>query len=343
MARLAVLLSGEHPTLPEAEVRSLLAVHEPAARTTKQGLILLIDTHHPAKAIDAVARAALVMAWGEWWDQDTPDAEGLSRMAGRLATRTGIQGAVAVEAQRSGQHKPDSSNIERALGTALKQAGARIRLGNPEHTVFAWSHPEGLFAGLLLGRGDRSRFEARHVDERDHFSPVSLHPRRAASLLHLARVPVGGTVYDPFCGTGGVVLEAALEGHVAIGSDLDQFMVQGTLQTLADAGPEPLDALVFIADIASTPGLVDQVDGIVSDLPYGRASSTMQEDLASLYERAIASFAKLLRPGGRAVVGCARPDLLPAAAKHGFDVAERHAEFVHRSLTRHYTVLQRVG
>ena len=341
--RLAVLLSGEHATLPLAELRALLAVHEPAATVEARGVVALVRTDSPHDCLAALQRSALAMAWGRLWDTDAHSDAGLAAIAQRLATRTIPPGTYAVEAQRAGLPRlPDSSAIERALGTGLKQGGARIRLNGPEYTVFAWAAPEGLYVGELAGRADRTRFELRHLDEREHFSPVSLHPRRAASLLHLARVPVGGVVYDPFCGTGGVVLEAALEGHVAYGSDLDGFMVQGTLQTLADAGPAPLDATVFQADIEDTPPLMPRIDGIVTDLPYGRASSTNQEEVGALYERAFAAFRTLLEPGRYAVVGCAEPGLLPPFARHHFVEVERHAEYVHRSLTRHYIVLRRV-
>jgi tRNA (guanine10-N2)-dimethyltransferase len=82
------------------------------------------------------------------------------------------------------------------------------------------------------------------------------------------------------------------------------------------------------------------VQGICTDLPYGRASSSHDEGLAVLYDRALAAFHSLLPPTGYAVVGCAQPDLLRPAA-HGLHVRERHAERVHRSLTRHYLVLQK--
>ncbi|HJQ94045.1 MAG TPA: hypothetical protein VJ874_07170, partial [Candidatus Thermoplasmatota archaeon] len=189
---------------------------------------------------------------------------------------------------------------------------------------------------------DRSRFEARISDERAHFSPVGMHPRRAASLLHLARAPPCSRVYDPFCGTGGMVLEAALEGYDAWGSDLDPFMVQGTLQTLADAAPEPLDGQAFVADIADAPGLVGMVDAVVTDLPYGRSSGTDGEPLRGLYGRAFTAFAELLPAGGHLLVGHSDPSLLAGLEAAGFRVVERHAEPVHKSLVRHYAVAMRI-
>lgn len=339
----AVLLSGEHPTLPAAELRALLDVHDPRAGVHAQGLVAAVQPGRPEGTDEALARMALAHEWGELWAQAPETPEGLAQLAAIVRGRASGQGSAAVAAERRGEGKGvDRAAVERALGAALRDAGHAIDLRAPETVLFAWLADGRIAVGLRRGRQDRSRFEARVSDERAHFSPVSMHPRRAASLLHLARVAPGGRVYDPFCGTGGMVLEAALEGYDAWGSDLDSFMVQGTLQTLADAAAEPLDGHAFVADIADAPALVGPVEAVVTDLPYGRGSSTDGEPLRELYGRAFAAFARLLPAGRHAVVGHPDPSLLSGLEAHGFRVVERHAEPVHRSLVRHYAVAVRV-
>jgi tRNA (guanine10-N2)-dimethyltransferase len=339
----AVLLSGEHPTLPAAELQALLAVHDSRGTGNAMGLVAVVQPGDPKGTDEALARMALAHEWGELWAQAPETADGLARLAEVVRAKATGAGTAAVAAVRRGEGKGlDRSAVERALGTALKDAGHSIDLRSPSLALFAWLVDGRIAVGLRRGQHDRSRFEARISDERAHFSPVSMHPRRAASLLHLARVAPGGRVYDPFCGTGGMVLEAALEGYDAWGSDLDPFMVQGTLQTLADAAAEPLDGQVFVADIADAPALMGTVDAVVTDLPYGRGSSTDGEPLRELYGRAFAAFAALLPAGHHAVVGHPDPALLAGLEAHGFRVAERHAEPVHKSLVRHYAVAVRL-
>jgi tRNA (guanine10-N2)-dimethyltransferase len=338
----AVLLSGEHPTLPAAELRALLDVHDPRATVQVDGLVAIVQPGDADSTDAALARMALAHEWGELWAQAPETREGLAKLSGYVALNSRGGGTAAVASERRGSAKTlERADVERALGNALKEAGHAIDLQSPSLTAFAWLLEGRIVLGRRLGRPDRSRFEARASDERAHFSPVSMHPRRAASLLHLARVPPGGRVYDPFCGTGGFVLEAAFEGYDAWGSDLDAFMVQGTLQTLADTGPAALDGHAFVADIGEVPALIDGVDGVATDLPYGRSSGTNGESLAPLYARAFASFAALLPPGGHAVIGHPDPALLDGIETHGLRVVERHAEFVHRSLTRHFAVVRR--
>jgi tRNA (guanine10-N2)-dimethyltransferase len=338
-----VLLSGEHATLPAAELRALLEVHDPGARVAVDGLVATVTPADAEGTDAALARMALAHEWGEAWasaDDSPTGLEGLAEAVARHAP--GVEPAAVTSERRGLAKSANSLAIERRLGQALREAGHPIDLKAPQVTVFAWIVDGRIHVGRLRGRPDRGAFEARGSEKRAHFSPVGLHPRRAASLLHLARVRPGGTLYDPFCGTGTFVLEAALEGYAALGSDLDAWMVQGTWQTLTDVPPAPLEATVFEADVGAAPDLVGPVDGIVADLPYGRASGTDGEGLAALYGRAFAAFAQMLPAGRFAVVGHPDPALLAGVEAHGFEVVERHEERAHRSLTRHFAVLRRL-
>jgi tRNA (guanine10-N2)-dimethyltransferase len=337
----AVLLSGEHATLPAAELRALLDVHARDARVRQDGPVAVV--HGTSGVEAALARMALAHAWGTFWGEapDTPD--GLAELEALVRRHCDGHGSLAVASERRGHTKSANSLlVERRLGAAAQAAGHRIDLKAPERTLFAWLVDGRVVVGERHGLGERGRFEARISDKRPHFSPIALHPRRAASLLHLARVKPGGRVLDPFCGTGTFVLEAALEGYDAWGSDLDAWMVQGTLQTLTDVPPEPLLGNVFVADVADVPLLLGQVDGIVTDLPYGRASTGHDEELAALYKRAFAAFAALLPEGAHAVIGHSDAALLEPVAAAGFAVTEVHEERAHRSLNRRFAVCRRL-
>ncbi|MHB8633856.1 MAG: hypothetical protein ACYDBQ_07830 [Thermoplasmatota archaeon] len=342
MQRYAVLLSGDHATLPAAELSALVAVHAPGAHVEVTGLAGIVTGAHRDPGI---GRMALASQWGELWGEvEAGDDRGLLDL---VAGRADGRGSMAVTCERRGLKKnPGSMALQREVGAALKAKGHKIDLEKPERTLFLWLLDDRVLVGERQGRRDASLYDDRAVERRMHFAPVSLHPARAATLVHLARVPlqVGsrpGRLFDPFCGTGGIVLEAALEGYDAWGSDLDAFMVQGTLEALADAAPAPLHGTAFQADIGEAPRLIDEVDAIVTDMPYGRAATTAGEGTGPLVRRALEAAAALLRPGDRAVVGFAEERLLDAAEAQGFVVRERHVERMHRSLTRHFAVLQR--
>lgn len=340
----AILLSGDQASLPRAELQALLDVHGGRIRGHATARLAVLDGGSAA-----ASRVVQAWGWGDLWGEAGDDEAGLASLVDAVAQHAPGRGSAAVRALRYGRDKsPNRAAVERALGDALGRRGHIIDLEAPDVEVFAWLGDGRITVGHL--RDVRpSGFDDRAVERRRHFHPVSLHPRRAASLVHLARVPPGGTVYDPFCGTGGIVLETALLGFRARGSDIDDRMVQGTWQTLTDAGPAALDGEVFTADVGATPALVGQVDGIVTDLPYGTASSTHQEPIRDLYRRAFAAFAELLPADRFAVVGHRDAGLLELAAGQGLEVhrpaghgtGEVYEEYVHKNLTRRYAVLRK--
>jgi tRNA G10 N-methylase Trm11 len=59
-----------------------------------------------------------------------------------------------------------------------------------------------------------------------------LPPKLAQIMLNLAKAGSGNTVLDPFCGTGVVLMEAALKGCKLMGSDLNQQLVYSTKENL---------------------------------------------------------------------------------------------------------------
>jgi tRNA (guanine10-N2)-dimethyltransferase len=184
---------------------------------------------------------------------------------------------------------------------------------------------------------DRSSYEARRPENRPFFLPVGLHPRLARALVNLTGVGRGERLLDPFCGTGGVLMEAALIGAKAVGSDLRSNVVDGCRDNLRAFG---LDAEMRACDIGDVPEEISDVDSIATDPPYGKAAATMGEDIPSLMDRAFATFRRVLKPGGRAAVCLPNLGLIDIGRRH-LRILEWHSIPVHRSLTRHFAVFER--
>jgi tRNA G10 N-methylase Trm11 len=84
------------------------------------------------------------------------------------------------------------------------------------------------------------------------------------------------TVYDPFCGVGGVLTEAALIGHKVVGSDLDERMVEFSQKNLTAM---KLEGDVFIHDAKQKLNESDyrKYDVIVSEGYLGPPRKTIPE------------------------------------------------------------------
>jgi tRNA (guanine10-N2)-dimethyltransferase len=247
----------------------------------------------------------------------------------------------AVRAERLGESGPRRMTVEREIGAALADVG-RVDLIDPQVIVRAFIDGEYVWVGRRIWDRDPKETAARHVKHRPVGSPVSLPPKLARSLVNLSRVPRGKVLYDPFCGTGGVLLEAAAMGIAVVGSDLDPEMVAATKTNLAHYKlPE---AGLFSSDVGRASEELGRrrivPDVVVCDLPYGRSASTGKEALAKLYDRSFEAIRSVLRPDGRAVVGLPSESAAKRAADY-LEVIDLFKVWVHRSLTRHFVVLRR--
>ena len=78
----------------------------------------------------------------------------------------------------------------------------------------------------------------------------------------------------------------------------------------------------------------------MTDLPYGKSTTTKGENVSQLYERAFESISKVLKKDGRAVVGLSNRDMISIGEKY-FSLVEKYEFRVHRSLTRYFAIYQR--
>ncbi|MEW5936915.1 MAG: methyltransferase domain-containing protein [Candidatus Thermoplasmatota archaeon] len=229
----------------------------------------------------------------------------------------------------------DLREAERSLGSKVAERHI-IDIEDPEKEL-RLLFGRRVYLCLRLMRIDRSGFEARRPMCRPYFSPTTLHPKFARVLVNLSRVPDRGTILDPFCGTGGILMEAALINTSPIGSDISRDAVEGCRANLSHFGIEGVR--LEAVDVSEAPGVFGRVDAVATDLPYGRASYTARERPEAVLRRFLDMLVECLKPGRMAALSYSRAlHSLP----EGLTLRFSHPIRVHRSLTRHFTVVQRV-
>ncbi len=244
------------------------------------------------------------------------------------------EGTFAIRGRRfEGRMKNlDSQDLIRKVGGILSRNND-VKLKNPDLEVhMVMSDRVHLFLGEK--EIDRDILETRKVGERPFFSPISLHPRYARALINLTGAKRGDTVLDPFCGTGGIVIEAAFMGMKAIASDFDENMIIGTQENMDHYGLEIHDfETIDVAEIAQRFG---EVDAIATDPPYGRSTHTGGEDINSIYRRGMKAFSEVLKDDGAAGV------VLPhEISSETLKLESHHIQRVHGSLSRHYHIFRK--
>lgn len=205
-----------------------------------------------------------------------------------------------------------------------------VDLTSPTTEFHFYFTSKGVLVGLLTSAG-RKDFKERIPSARPNTFPSTMTPRFSACLINLSGI-ASGSVYDPMCGTGCILLEAAQMGFKIIGSDIDPVLLKMCRQNLAHFG---FKGDIFIQDATK---IKNKYQYIITDLPYGM--HTKQEiELKKLYSSFLANLKKILRT--RAVI--IFPNFIrhkPLIKKAGLKLKEEYSYYLHKSLSRTICVLK---
>jgi len=219
--------------------------------------------------------------------------------------------------------------FERLIGTMIN---GPVCLNNPTVEYRAILSNDRCYFGKVMFRIDRGAYDSRNPGRREFFHPGVMMPRMARTLVNLSLAGAGSVLLDPFCGTGGILIEAEMLSMEALGSDFDPLMIQGSAGNTKDSS-------LFLADTTRLPLQNQMVDAVVTDFPYGQSVSIKKEDtMERLYHDALDEIHRVLKTANRAVVVTHR-DISDIAAQH-MSILQHHTQRVHKSLTRHILVLQ---
>jgi tRNA (guanine10-N2)-dimethyltransferase len=207
--------------------------------------------------------------------------------------------------------------LERVMGDLItKFSKAQVSLKNPEITIYLiFTEQENFF-------GFSKKFKSENRPKKIKKYPHELDWKLTRVMINLIGLKEGQTVCDPFCGTGTTLLEAESMGIHAIGLDFDEKMY--------DISKENLDAngyksKIIKADFSQLIKMVDEFDGIVTDLPYGIASKSSEKP-----EELIKKFVSILPKRKKIAIMC----------KKGFEKKlkinpiKKYEIYRHKSLTR---------
>lgn len=218
---------------------------------------------------------------------------------------------------------PKSRSVERRVGWYL-DGNARSDSPNVVRVVRAGNAYAVLFPSVEI-RGQI--FSQRDARRRPFFHPTAMNARDARMLVNLSAVLPGERFLDPFCGTGALLIEAALVGAEAVGIDADPRMVEGARRNLAFFC---VSGKVIYGDARALEG---KYDAIATDPPYGRSSKVLGSDIRRLYTDAFSSMHGVLKRGRYCVVVGAE-DLSSFLERAGFYVMHVGNWYVHKNLTR---------
>ncbi|MHB1708278.1 MAG: DNA methyltransferase [Thermoplasmataceae archaeon] len=224
---------------------------------------------------------------------------------------------------------------ESAIGSIL-QAEGKVSFTEPNFVIRV-IRAERWYLCIIRYDRDRKELEQRRAPMRPFFSPVSLHPKFGRYLVNVSMTKPGDLVLDPFCGTGGILIEAAMMGRRIVGSDISLSMVMGARLNLKYFGYS--DAKILRSSVSEL-DLDEKVTAIITDMPYGRNSSLHGDNIEQLYQESFAAFHNLLVDKGHCALIVGDSSLLELSNEF-FSLVSMVPVPQHKSLTRYFTVVRK--
>ena len=209
----------------------------------------------------------------------------------------------------------------------------KVNLSNPSTRFEFVFTDKKVYLLLLLAQQDKKSMLLRWPHNRPAFHPTSMTPPFALMLVNLAGAKKGDLFLDPFCGVGGILIEAGLLGCKIIGYDKDPKMISYAKKNLDyfkinNYTIEQKDALE----------ITKKVDYIVTDLPYGRHSKLFGKKTKNLASAFLEKAAKVISKKGRVVLVC--PSTIDVDFGD-FRLVDYLDYYIHSSLTRRVYILEK--
>ncbi len=216
----------------------------------------------------------------------------------------------------------------------LRGIDAGVDLRNPEREL-TLVRGEKEYLSVTAPLAMKQGWSHRRPRSRPFFHPSAIFPKLSRALVNLSRCKEEESFLDPFAGTGSLAIEASMVGARVLAFDLSEKMTRGSLANMKHFGQDWMG--VMRVDSALSP--ITKVDAIATDIPYGRASSTLGRDTHKIIDLALSSLSEALKKGSMLVL--MHPQTVGVKSTSELDVEEEHDLHVHKRLTRTITVFRR--
>lgn len=226
--------------------------------------------------------------------------------------------------------KIDTVATERKVGSVIlnNTRNIKVNLDKPTSLIRLVAFEDTVYIAIEKYKLDKKHFEDIKPHKRPFFYPGSMSPKLARCMVNLSRVKKGDLLLDPFCGTGGILIEAGLIGCKVVGSDIYWKMKNGTAINLEFCGIK--DYKTFNLDVRELK-MYEKVASVVTDPPYGISTSTGNIDGDDIFKEFFNAIYDNMKDD--AYLCIASPhyvDLKPMMDEVGFKLVEEYEIKMHR-------------
>jgi tRNA (guanine10-N2)-dimethyltransferase len=335
-------VSGEHLTLPYAEVKAILQSEGFDYKNVEVFPQLLCLEANISCLPSVVRRSSFTKICGVELFRCQAEIGDILRHAKELDYSTYLKKkqSFSVRIKKIDKtSKIKTIELEKRIGNIIltKNNAIKVNLSYPDISFFGIISKDH----LLFGRTKaalKKKFTLRKPSKRPFFHPSALTPKLARCMINLARAKPGITLLDPFCGTGSILIEAGLIGCRVLGADVKQKMVRGSLRNLEYFHIPQID--LFIADARKIP--LSNLYCVSTDPPYSRSSSTLGLNVEDLVSSFLSNVIDILPKSSHVSISLPNDlKIVKIGENVGYMCIETHLVREHKSLTREIAVLKK--
>lgn len=287
----AYFLSKEHPTMPEWEVKEYFGLTKYIIEDN------ILFTSRLTKDLALTKRIGKVILKTKKDVFEDEIKKGL-KILGSFSVRV-----------------PSNSSLEKKFANLIHLVikNPKVNLTDPTNELEVWFTSKSALLVKIVHK-NKDVFSSRASHNRIFPHPSGLSPKIAKALVNM--IGKKRKINDPFCGSGGILIEAGLLNRSFEGSDIDPMQIKrakGNLEQFSLPKNVKLkDALSF-----------KKYSYVVTDLPYGRNTGS-NVDVQGLVD----NFLKI--PFKKAIIGL--PEKITAQKKP----RATFIIYVHKSMKRKY-------
>ncbi len=226
----------------------------------------------------------------------------------------------------------------------------KVNLKNPKTSIEFFITKDKIYTVKLIKELKQS-FESRKAHKKPELHPTALNPKLARALINLAAAEK--EIMDPFCGAGGILIEAALINIKPIGYDLYKVMLKKAKTNLDYC---KIKNYKLINQDALK--IKKKYNYIITDVPYGLNSAIWVKkgkenkkiplkqnnrkqslkNLEDFYLKFLKNLKKILKKKA-VVIFPNYVNYKKLIKKANLKIEKEFSQFIHRSLTRKIVVL----
>ena len=224
---------------------------------------------------------------------------------------------------------------EKSIGSMIwgTLKNPKVELNNPETKFSIIFTKKNIYVCLEIMDLDKTEMRLRDSKFRPGLHPSTMNSLFARALVNLSCVNKNELFMDPFCGVGGILLEAGSLKCKLIAYDINPYIIEKCKKNL-----EHYKIKNFKVEVKNALEVKDKVDAIATDLPYGRHSSLHGMKIEDLYNKFTERACLMLKKKKRLVI--VMPSTINLNYK-GFTLKAEILKRIHKGLTRKILVLEK--